>query len=89
MTRIPMHNTLELIYFVTAGLGLLLAAIFGLRSLAITKSPISITEVRVRLTATAEQIRYFAETIAPKFDELEDALNKAEINLAEKCDIKV
>ena len=89
MSPTSMHDVLESIYFITAGPGLLVAAIFGLKSLALAKSSISITETRARLTVTAEQIRYFAESIAPKFDELEAALETAEINLVDKCTIKI
>jgi hypothetical protein len=60
-----MRYYLELIYFVTAGPGLLIAAIIGLRSLILSKQAIATTERRARLTATAEQIKYFVEPIPP------------------------
>lgn len=83
------RDALEMVYFITAGPGLLAAAIFGLRSLSLTKESMTQTETRARLTATAEQIRFFAESIAPKFDALEEALTQAEINFADKCEIKL
>ena len=85
----PMRDTLEIIYFITAGPGLLCAAGVGLMSLYLSKRAMRMAEDRARLTATAEQIRYFAESIAPKCDALAECLTKEfePINFAENYEI--
>ena len=78
---------LEIIYLISAGPGLLIAAIIGLRSLIISKKAISTTECRARLTATAEQIKSFTENIVPKFDHLEQRIADPSITFFAKCEL--
>jgi hypothetical protein len=82
-----MRNFLEIVYFVTAGPGLLIAAIVGLRSLILSKQAMAMTERRARLTATAEQIKYFVEHVVPKFDLLEERISDPQVTFFGKCEI--
>ncbi len=71
-----LREALELIYFITAGPGLLIAAIIGLRSLKLSKEAMSLSERRARLTATSQQIENFATVIAPLVDSFDAYIKK-------------
>jgi hypothetical protein len=65
-------QTLEAIYYITAGPLLLALVAWGLWSLVLTKRAISTTERRAVLTATTTLIERFSAEVMPKVDRLED-----------------
>ena len=76
---VNMRGVIEIIYFVTAGPGLLIAVLFGLKSLGLSKRAIETTERRAMLSATAEQIERYATFIAPAFDAFESAIARKNV----------
>ena len=82
-----LRQVLEYIYFVTAGPGLLLAAVVGLRSLRLSKQSMELTERRARLTATTRQIEQFAREIAPMVDTFEGYVETNNVQFFKKWNV--
>ena len=83
------HTILETIYFITAGPGLLIAALYGLRSLKLSKHSIEVTETRARLSATVQQISVFATVIAPLVDEFQALIESRKLKFFKAWNVHV
>lgn len=82
------RNILEIIYFITSPL-LLIVAIVGLKQINIAKESIKINSTRESLTLAAEQCKYYFEHIIPLQNKLNDLMKAAEIKNFGEAEVKL
>ena len=73
-------NTLEAIYFITAGPLLLAAVVWGLWSLVLQRNAIDTAERRSVLSATNSLIERFTAEVIPRVDRLEDYIRENKVS---------